>query len=44
MSFTGITVKQFDDIYHEINQKAKKHKIKRLSYKENIEEKEALVL
>ncbi len=33
ISFTGLTVKQFDDIYHEINIKYEKHEIKRLSYK-----------
>ncbi len=32
-SFTGLTVKQFDDIYQEINKKYEKHEIKRLTYK-----------
>jgi hypothetical protein len=33
-SFTGLTVKEFDDIYDkEIAKKYKKHEIKRLSYK-----------
>ncbi len=32
-SFTGLTVKQFDDIYQKINKKYEKYEIKRLSYK-----------
>ncbi len=32
-SFIGLTVKQFDDVYHEINKKYEKHEIKRLTPK-----------
>ncbi len=32
-SFIGLTIKQFDDVYQEINKKYEKHEIKRLSYK-----------
>ncbi len=32
-SFTGLKVKQFDDIYQDIEEKYEKHKIKRLSSK-----------
>ncbi len=35
--FIGLTVKQFDDIYQDIEEKYEKHEIKRLSYKENTE-------
>jgi hypothetical protein len=36
-SFTGLSVKQFDDIYKEIESKYEKYEIKRLSYKRNRE-------
>ena len=36
-SFTGLSVKQFDDIYKIIESKYTKHEIKRLSYKRNRE-------
>ena len=36
-SFTGLSVKQFDDIYKEIESKYPKHEIKRLSFKRNRE-------
>ena len=36
-SFTGLSVKQFDDIYKEIESKYPKHEIKRLSYTRNRE-------
>ena len=36
-SFTGLSVKQFDDIYKEIESKYTKYEIKRLSYKRNRE-------
>ncbi len=32
-SFTGLTIKQFDDIYQEVNKKYEKHEIKRLTSK-----------
>lgn len=35
--FTGLSVKQFDDIYKEIESKYEKYEIKRLSYKRNRE-------
>ncbi|MDN5868770.1 MAG: transposase family protein [Candidatus Nitrosocosmicus sp.] len=31
-SFTGLSVKQFDDVYREIGLKYPKHEVKRLSY------------
>ena len=37
-SFTGLSVKQFDDIYKVIESKYEKYKIKRLSTKRNTEE------
>ncbi len=36
-SFTGLSVKQFDDIYGEIESKYTKHEIKRLSYRNDRE-------
>ena len=36
-SFTGLSVKQFDDIYKEIESKYERYEIKRLSYKRNRE-------
>ncbi len=36
-SFTGLSVKQFDDIYKEIESKYEKHEIKRLSFRRNRE-------
>src|SRR4249919_831175 len=36
-SFTGFSIKQFDDIYKEIESKYEKYEIKRLSYKRNRE-------
>src|SRR4249919_159868 len=36
-SFTGLSIKQFDDIYKEIESKYEKYEIKRLSYKRNRE-------
>ena len=37
ISFTGLSIKQFDDIYKEIESKYEKYEIKRLSYKRNRE-------
>jgi hypothetical protein len=36
-SFTGLSVRQFDDVYREIEPKYQKYEIKRLSYKRNRE-------
>jgi hypothetical protein len=43
-SFTGLSVKQFDDIYKVIESKYPKHEIKRLSHNKRNREKELLVL
>ncbi len=43
-SLTGLTIKQFDDIYQEIEEKYEKHELKVYFTKGNTKEKEALVL